>query len=322
MYSEDIPHGRTASARTRVAVCAALLLTVLAPQTAAQSGGSIQGRVTASESGQPIAGVLIQVSPGDGGALTDAAGRYTVAALPAGTYQVTAQRLGHETARRSALVEPGSVRAIDFQLGEEAILLSSVVVSASREAQRLSRTSMAVGIVSRAELESARPTHPATVMSRIPGVWVSPTGGEGHTTAIRQPKTTNPVYLFLEDGVPTRSTGFFNHNALYEVNVPQAERIEVLKGPATALYGSDAIGGVINVETGRPSPGRRAEAFVESGAFGWNRLLASASGTRGDDGLRADVNLTRTSGWREATGYHRRSATLRCAGTGSSPAAR
>jgi outer membrane receptor protein involved in Fe transport len=81
-------------------------------------------------------------------------------------------------------------------------------------------------------------------MGGVAGVWVSVTGGEGHQTAIRQPLNTNPVYLFLEDGVPTRSTGFFNHNALYEVNLPGAEGIEVTKGPGSALYGSDAIGGV------------------------------------------------------------------------------
>ena len=51
------------------------------------------------------------------------------------------------------------------------------------------------------------------------------TGGEGHQTVIRQPLTRGPVYLFLEDGVPTRSTGFFNHNALYEINLPAAEGI-------------------------------------------------------------------------------------------------
>src|SRR5690606_28139216 len=109
--------------------------------------------------------------------------------------------------------------------------------------------------------------HPSEIMDNIPGVWVNVTGGEGHMTAIRQPLTTDPVYLYLEDGVPTRSTGFFNHNALCESNLPQAERVEVVKGPATALYGSDAIGGVINVQT-RPAvaaPG--IEATLEGG--GW-----------------------------------------------------
>ena len=64
-------------------------------------------------------------------------------------------------------------------------------------------------------------------MNRISGVYVSNFGGEGHATAIRQPITTKALYAYLEDGVPIRSTGFFNHNALYEINIPQAGRLEV-----------------------------------------------------------------------------------------------
>ena len=129
--------------------------------------------------------------------------------------------------------------------------------------------------------------------------------------AIRQPITTKPVYLFLEDGVPTRSTGFFNHNALYEVNIPQAAGIEVLKGPGTALYGSDAIGGVVNVLT-RPAPvAPSAEIGVEGGAFGYGRVLATGGFTRGRSGLRADLNLARSDNWKDDAPFERRSGTLR-----------
>ena len=103
--------------------------------------------------------------------------------------------------------------------------------------------------------------HPAEIVNRTPGVYVSNFGGEGHMTAIRQPITTKPVYAFLEDGVPIRSTGFFNHNALYEINIPQADRLEVIKGPGTAIYGSDAIGGVVNVFTRDPSPHARGRGL-------------------------------------------------------------
>src|SRR5690606_38954100 len=109
---------------------------------------------------------------------------------------------------------------------------------------------------------------PADLMAQVPGAWINVTGGEGHMTAIRHPQTTSPVYLYLEDGVPTRSTGFFNHNALYEVNIPAAERIEIVKGPATALYGSDAIGATINVGIRAPSAEPSFEASAEAGAHG------------------------------------------------------
>jgi outer membrane cobalamin receptor len=68
-------------------------------------------------------------------------------------------------------------------------------------------------------------------------------------TAIRQPITTGGVYLFLEDGLPTRPTGFFNHNGLYEIDIPNSGRVEVTKGPGSALYGSDAIGGIFKMFT-------------------------------------------------------------------------
>jgi outer membrane receptor protein involved in Fe transport len=148
-------------------------------------------------------------------------------------------------------------------------------------------------------------------MNRVAGVWVNVTGGEGHMTAIRQPKTTSPVYLFAEDGVPTRSTGFFNHNALYEVSLPQADRIEVLKGPMSALYGSDAIGGVVNVVTRAPAEETGASVALEGGAWGFARALAAATIAGERDAVRAELNVTRTDGWRDGTAYDRESAVVR-----------
>jgi len=186
-----------------------------------------------------------------------------------------------------------------------------VTVTATREARLKSETPATVDAVDRETLAELKPSHPSQVMGRVPGVWVATTGGEGHMTAIRQPLTTNAVYLYLEDGVPTRSTGFFNHNALYEINLPQADAIEVTKGPGSALYGSDAIGGVVNVltRTAFGTPG--LDASLEAGSYGFWRGLASANAGGEKDAVRADVNLTQTDGWRDATGYDRQAGSLR-----------
>ncbi|MGH7525372.1 MAG: TonB-dependent receptor, partial [Gemmatimonadales bacterium] len=153
--------------------------------------------------------------------------------------------------------------------------------------------------------------HPSELVNRTAGVYVSNFGGEGHATAIRQPITTKALYAYLEDGVPIRSTGFFNHNALYEINIPQSGRLEVIKGPGPAVYGSDAVGGVINAFTREPSAQPEAELFVEGGSTTYVRGLGSASSTFGRSGLRADLNITRADGWREATPYDRQSGTVR-----------
>uniref|UniRef100_UPI002FC71342 TonB-dependent receptor n=1 Tax=Aromatoleum sp. TaxID=2307007 RepID=UPI002FC71342 len=206
----------------------------------------------------------------------------------------------------SATCTAGSAIAADAES-----ILEEVTVTATREAARLVETPASVGSVKGADLAADKPSHPAQVLSQIPGASVAVTNGEGHTTAIRQPFTTAPVYLFLEDGIPSRSTGFFNHNALYEINVPQAGGIEVNRGPSSALYGSDAIGGVVNVLTRTPPTKPEAAASVEIGEHGWKRALVSGGNGYENGGWRGDLNLTKTDGWRDDTGYDRKSGTLR-----------
>jgi len=189
--------------------------------------------------------------------------------------------------------------------------LDKVTVTGTREEQPIAETSASVGVIDKRSIADLMPSHPGEVMGKIPGVHVNVTGGEGHMTAIRQPITTSPVYLYLEDGIPTRSTGFFNHNALYEINLPQSAGIEVSKGPGTALYGSDAIGGVINVLTQPPPLKPEFKLSAEAGEYGWSRMLLSGGNTKNDDGYRVDLNITHTDGWREDTEYDRQSGTIR-----------
>lgn len=196
-------------------------------------------------------------------------------------------------------------------LHAETATLGEITVTGIREGQSLAETPASIGIINGDSLSQGKPSHPAQVMSQVPGVWVNVTGGEGHMTAIRQPLTTNPVYLFLEDGIPTRSTGFFNHNALYEINLPGAGGIEVNKGPGTALYGSDAIAGVVNVLTRTPPAKAEISASGELGDHGWWRALLGGGNSWGENAARADLNFTHSDGWRDATGYDRQGATLR-----------
>ena len=188
----------------------------------------------------------------------------------------------------------------------------SVTVTATRQAVSLSESPWSVGVIDQESISVTKPTHPSELLSQVPGVAVSVTNGEGHQTAIRQGFTTSPVYLFLEDGIPIRAAGNFNHNALYEVNIPSAASVEVIRGPASALYGSDAIGGVVNVITRTPSTRAGGNGSLEMGQWGYRRLLAGADSGEGSAGaLRLDVNLTSTDGWRQNTGYDRRSFNLR-----------
>ena len=192
------------------------------------------------------------------------------------------------------------------------VALEAMTVTGTRERAPLSRTPQSIGLLSTQAIQDTAPLHPAQLLGQIPGVGVAVTNGEGHTTAIRQPFTTSPVYLFLEDGIPVRATGFFNHNALYEVDMAMAGSVEVTRGPGTALYGSDAIGGIVNVLTRAPQSETHVTARAEAGSFGTWRLLAEAGSALGDAGAYAvRLNRTHVGGWRDTTAYDRQGIQLR-----------
>lgn len=190
--------------------------------------------------------------------------------------------------------------------------LSDITVTGTREASPLVESSAAVGVITGNAIKLTAPSHPQQLLGQVAGVSVNVTNGEGHTTGIRQKIGTDPVYLYLEDGIPTRATGFFNHNALYEINLPQAGGVEVVKGIGSALYGSDAIGGTVNVLTRSPTKQGGADLSGEVGSYGWYRLLGSANTGQASLGaLRADLNVSHTDGWRDKTAYDRTSINLR-----------
>jgi outer membrane receptor protein involved in Fe transport len=280
---------------------------------AAQERPALVGTVLAADGGAPVSGALVTAVEAGIRGMSGADGQFSLFDLAAGTHTLVVERIGFATTRVTVRISDAATAPLDVEirLPVSPVLVSGIVVTASGEAQRRVETPASVGRLEGEVIRDVRPTHPAELMNRLPGIWVSPTTGEGHMTAIRQPITTNPVYLFLEDGVPTRSPGFFNHNALYEVNVPQSDRIEVIRGPGTALYGSDAIGGVIDVGTRAPSPAPTFDANVEGNDLGYRRLLVTGSTTSQEHGLRADLNVTVGDEWRDFGDYDRQAATLR-----------
>ena len=292
-------------------VAAAMALLLSASVLQAQDVGTIEGTVRAAGSGAPLSDVVVLVQGTTRGSLTDAQGKFRIAAVPTGDRVVLTQIIGRARGSQPVHVMADSVARVEFSLAEVAAVIAPTVVSATREVQRRTDQSATIDVLDGSSIREVRAAHPSGIMQRLPGVHATQLSGEGLSMAIRQPITTKPMYLYLEDGVPTRSTGFFNHNALYEVNLPQAGGLEVLKGPGTALYGSDAIGGVVNVLTRAAPVTPTFDATVEGGQFGYARILATGGLTKGVNGIRADLNVTRSDGWRDEGGFKRQSGTIR-----------
>ena len=187
-----------------------------------------------------------------------------------------------------------------------------LVVTATREVKPKSQLTESVTVFDKNLIERVAAAHPSELLNRSAGVHVNNLGGEGHMTSIRQPISTAGVYLFLEDGIPTRPTGFFNHNGLYEINMTQAEMIEVTKGPGSALYGSDAIGGIINSLSPTPPKASEFALGFEAGGNGWQRVLVNGGGALDDKHrLGVQVNYTQSDGYQVDADYERLSLVTR-----------
>lgn len=273
--------------------------------------GSVVGTVVDASGGTPLGQAQVRVIGQTRQAVTDAVGRFRLGNVAPGVQRLVAQHIGYAPDTVTVTVGDGGTVTADFRLVAAAVILEPMVVSGTREVERRADGSLTIDALDGTEVRQTRASHPAGILNRLAGVHVTETSGEGHMMAMRLQVTTAPMYLYLEDGVPTRPTGFFNHNALYEVNLPQAGGIEVIKGPGTALYGSDAIGGIVNVLT-RPAPlAPTLELNAEGGEHGYRRLLATGGGTWGVHGVRADVNVTHSDNWKDQAPFDRQSATIR-----------
>ena len=196
----------------------------------------------------------------------------------------------------------------------EDTVLADIVVSGSRTETSLLETPQAIGVVRHEEIERDKPKTMGEVISRISGVYWNDLGNEQHSMGIRQPISTNSVYQYLEDGIPIRPLGVFNHNALNETNLMGMESVEVVKGPSSSLYGSSAVGGAVNFLTARPSRTPYASIGVRyDDTDGYTRMDTAASNTWGDLGLRFSHYSSRrdSDNWQQYSGGKKDSFTLR-----------
>lgn len=181
--------------------------------------------------------------------------------------------------------------------------LDEIVVTATRSRVALldhpgSATRLGAG-----ELALTGATHSSELLNRAPGVMLQRGSGQESLTALRSPVLTGAgacgAVLVLEDGIPIRPVGSCNVNELFEVNVEQAGAIEVLRGPGSALYGSSAVHGMVNVIPPLPAGLPALGLGLEAGSDDYYRLRLAASG--GDLGLA--LHATEDGGWRDQSGF-------------------
>ncbi len=192
--------------------------------------------------------------------------------------------------------------AIQALAADTVYTLDAVSVTAYREEENVFLQPHSIDVKKSAEVNLDQVISQKDLLNSISGVRVEQTNdGSGHMTSVRMSLSTNPYYLFLQDGIPVQSSGFFNHNGLAFTSYGLANSVEVLKGAGTALYGSDAVAATINViSAAEPSKTPMSSVRIDGGSDGYGAVAVENSAPiDAKSGYRIGVKYNHNDSWRE-----------------------
>lgn len=268
----------------------------------------VRGKIIDNTTKEPIAGATIRCNDANCfcGCTTTATGEFEMKCRDC--RQMVVSSIGYNPYSFSVSANTGLIA-----LHQRESHLQELVVSASRgEATKRSDAPIAIATISSKTIQDAKPTTIDQVLNKVSGVNMVNLGNEQHQMSIRQPMTTKSLFLYLEDGIPVRTTGLFNHNALLEFNMAAVKNIEVIKGPSSSLYGSEAIGGVVNFITQAPTAVPVLKLSVQGSNRGYKRADAQTSFSSGKWGVAVGgYYADKHNGFLEYSDYRKATASAR-----------
>lgn len=283
-------------------ICLTLLLSMAAGMAFSQT--IITGKIIDAATNQPLQGATVSGIPHQANVISDENGNFS---LSAATDTVTISSIGYYS-----LKMPVSGSEMVFFLTPSFGNLNEVIVSGSRDVQKRTEVPVAINVISKIQINETKATRLDMLINKVPGVFMVDLGNEQHSMSVRQPLGYNNLFLYLEDGIPIRTVGDFNHNALIEINQASLQRIEVIKGPASSLYGSEAVGGALNFITQAPSPFLTGKIQAEAGSLGYKRTDFNISDTYKKTGLYVGgYYVDQTQPVAEHNSFHKTALTFR-----------
>lgn len=275
---------------------------VLSIQMEAQT---ISGKIFDSETKEPIIGATIRTVTGLQSVTTNAEGKFNIT-IKDSSDSLQVSFVGY----RSIIVE--SKPGVIIPLTPNSSPLQSIIVTANREAGLRTQSPIAISKLSATLIDETKASMPFELVNKTPGVIMPSYTNEQHGMAIRQPMGTSAYYLYMEDGVPIRPLGIFNHNALLEINQFAISSMEVVKGPVSSIYGPEAVGGAINFIMQRPTLVPTAKLGIQVDNWGYKRVQFGAGAKIKKFGFYiGGLSSLQTDSWMAASDYNKTSVNVR-----------
>ena len=280
--------------------------------------GRITGKVYDATTNRPLAGANIQITESVLGAMSDNRGNFSLNQVPQGVHTLRATYIGYEPGTVIVTVAGEEASEVQLRLKPTIIPMHQVVVTGSRQPESLASAAASISVLDRMAMRRRNLLGAAEALQLVSGVtmvgdYITIRGGSGYN------RLGGSRMLVLLDEVPilTSDLGEANWNI---IPVTEIERMEVLKGAASSLYGSGALSGVVNMITKQPSQGLSLSVRQASGIFDepsvpewkwtdktlyYHRTDASASKSFGPLGLRLAISRHASTGDRENGRFER-----------------
>lgn len=231
-----------------------LIFTLASYTTHAQTKNSeahILGHVVHATTKEHLPYISITLKGTTVGMITDASGHYFMKNLPAGEFTIVASSVGYKTEEKQIKIVPGTTLEVNFSLNDQALEVDEVVVSASRNETNKKTSPTIVNVASAKLFESTASSNLAETMSFQSGLRVENNCGNCGITQLRINGLEGQYSQVLLDSRPIFSS-LASVYGLEQLPVAMVERVEVVRGGGSALFGSNAIGGVVNIITKEP----------------------------------------------------------------------
>jgi outer membrane receptor for ferrienterochelin and colicins len=265
-------------------------------------GNALRVLVTDEHEGTPLPGASVVLEGTDLGTATGPDGLATVTGVPDGEHTVVVSFVGYEPARLTLsfpLADPDT--PVEIALEEDHDALGEVVVGATRTSRTIAEIPTRVETIAGEEIDekiSMDPSNISMILNESPGIVVQQTSAVSGNASIRIQGLDGRYTQLLKDGFPLFG-GFSGGLSLLQVPPLDLRQVEVIKGPASTLYGGDAIAGLVNLVSKTPGPSAEAEAerslllnATSAGGFDAGAFLADRSERLGYT-LLASGNLQR-----------------------------
>mgnify|MGYP001791617123 CR=1 FL=1 len=268
------------------------LLIILWMTVTSVQAQSLRGTVT-DGSGEPLAGATVIVKNTTRGTATDLNGQYSLNQLPVGQHTLVISYLGYQTLQRAVALSSEEAKEVSVKLTETSgALADEVIITATRTAQAIDEVPVPAQIITKEQVERIGSLRLNEVLQEQTGLQMISDHGAG----LQMQGMSSDYILVLIDGEPIigRTAGTTD---LTRLTVNNIERIEIIRGPSSSLYGSEAMAGVVNIITSGNEPGLNGSLGTQYRSFGTWDTQAEA-GYRNDRlSVRMFANRLRSDGY-------------------------